>query len=575
MNDDRWASRAESTAAHALLGCVVRELAVDPHDTTVDDGHVVVRLVRSDEVLRVAVRRASALGVHRFEGPVQRRGGRGWVALTVPDLARLVARELTVRCGYGNEEFVGQVVAGRDTMARLLAARAERAPRGSTGADPATAYLESEQSLVAGHPRHPTPKWRSGPWTAWRRFTPETGSRFALRWLAVAADAVIEECVDDIGFDGHGRVPELLAGRNLPAGYRAVPVHPWQYSLVRADELTGPALARAIADHTVLDLGEEGVELHPTASVRTLYQPRLDVFLKTSLSVRITNCLRKNARYELTGAVALTRSLAPVLARVAVDHPGFAVLPEPAMRTVDLRGRHGSEGARDALAEGLGVIVRGGVRSHVRPGETALLAGSLVAERPAGVEAWHVSRSVAPPDVVEWWLAYLRLLVDPVLQLWHEHGIALEPHLQNVLVVIDRAGMPCRMLVRDLEGVKIGPGPHRSTLAALAPPVSAALACDEERGWNRVAYCLVVNHLVEVLAALADIRPELERELWNALLDRIDGVARRLGGPARLVALASGGPLPAKANLLLRWSRQADRHARYVPFRPLPTAAVR
>ena len=76
MSDDRCASRAESTAAHALLGCVVRELAVDPHDTTVDDGHVVVRLVRSDEVLRVAVRRASALGVHRFEGPVQRRGGR-------------------------------------------------------------------------------------------------------------------------------------------------------------------------------------------------------------------------------------------------------------------------------------------------------------------------------------------------------------------------------------------------------------------------------------------------------------------------------------------------------------------
>lgn len=573
MNGDCSVQRADLTAAHALLGCVVRELAVDPHETTVDDGHLLVRLVRSEEILRAAVRRASALGVHRFDGPVHRRRGRGWVALTVPDLARLVARELTLRCGYANEEFVGQVVAGRDTMARLLAVRAGRAPGGSTG--PATAYLESEQSLVAGHPRHPTPKWRSGPWSTWHRFTPETGRRFALRWLAVAADAVIEECVDDVGFDGHGRVPELLAGRDVSAGYRAVPVHPWQFSLVRADGLTGPALARAIADHTVLDLGEVGVELHPTASVRTLYQPRLDVFLKTSLSVRITNCLRKNARYELTGAVALTRSLAPVLARFAVDHPGFAVLPEPAMRTVDLCGPHGSDAARDAVAEALGVIVRGGVRSHVRPGETPLLAGSLVAERPAGVEAWHVSRLVAPPDVVEWWLAYLGLLVDPVLQLWHEHGIALEPHLQNVLVVIDKAGLPCRMLVRDLEGVKVGPGPHRGTLAALAPPVSAALACDEERGWNRVAYCLVVNHLVEVLAALADIRPDLERELWSALLDRIDGVARRLGGPARLVAVAAGGPLPAKANLLLRWSRQADRHAQYVPFRPLSTAAVR
>ncbi|GGS28548.1 hypothetical protein GCM10010269_79100 [Streptomyces humidus] len=43
-------------------------------------------------------------------------------------------------------------------------------------------------------------------------------------------------------------------------------------------------------------------------------------------------------------------------------------------------------------------------------------------------------------------------------------------------------------------------------------------------------------------------------------------LARTAAQPPRLRALLSGVPLPAKANLLLRWARKADRHAIYVPL---------
>ena len=54
----------------------------------------------------------------------------------------------------------------------------------------------------------------------------------------------------------------------------------------------------------ILDLGACGPEAVPTSSVRTVHVR--DGFLKFSLDVRITNCVRKHAWYELPGAVHAT-----------------------------------------------------------------------------------------------------------------------------------------------------------------------------------------------------------------------------------------------------------------------------
>ena len=39
-----------------------------------------------------------------------------------------------------------------------------------------------------------------------------------------------------------------------------------------------------------------------------------------------------------------------------------------------------------------------------------------------------------PNTALNWWKAYLRLLVPPVLSAYFDHGLVLEPHLQNVLI---------------------------------------------------------------------------------------------------------------------------------------------
>ncbi|WP_430297591.1 IucA/IucC family protein [Sinomonas sp. B1-1] len=586
---------ADLASAHTLLGCLVREVAGPDRQLALHDGHLLLRLAHIGARLRARVSRVSTVAMHRFEGPVELlaggeadRTGPGsarpaWREIGLAELAGLTAAELTARTGIENPEFTAQVLASRDSLSDILNARPPAPQRGTGRA--AEAYLDSEQALLGGHPRHPSPKWRSGEPAAWRRFSPETRTAFQLRWLAVPEANTLEHAAAHAGragFDEHAATAKLLGGTAVPAGHRAVPVHPWQFELLASDPGLGPVLAQALAEGAIVDLGAVGLPFHPTASVRTLYQPEADVFLKASLNVRLTNCLRKNAAYELSGAVALTALLEEAIAALRTAEPGFGLLFEPAARSVRLPDHLGTAEQRLAILEGFGSIVRTGLRAAA-PGSAEIhLMGSLVASGTAeGARARLADIAPASPDgraawAADWWDRYVRLLVPPVLRLWAEHGVVLEPHLQNVLAVLDAHGLPESVLARDLEGTKLLDSQHAQTLAGLPAEVAAGAAYDEERAWNRVAYCLFVNNLAETAGALADLVPHLEGfedTLWVSLADTVARVSGQLGQPARLRALLSGVPLPAKTNMLIRWQRAADRHAGYVPF-PNPLGAV-
>ncbi|MCC3771907.1 IucA/IucC family siderophore biosynthesis protein, partial [Streptomyces sp. UNOC14_S4] len=403
----------------------------------------------------------------------------------------------------------------------------------------------SAQSLLFGHRFHPTPKARTGTARDWIRYAPENRARFPLHHLAVRRSAVREETVSD------GALAVLDRQRAVPDGYRLLPAHPWQYAMLRDH----PALRAALARRDVLDLGPGGADFGPTASVRTLYDGR--DFLKFSLNIRITNCLRKNAAYELAGAVALTRLLEPVAVRLAARFPGADLLREPGYRTLDV-------GSRD-LVEGFGVIVREGLAARLAPGVTGLLAAAVADEYPTG--GAHLGRLLprtGPRGALAWWDAYLGLLVPPVLAAYFDHGVVLEPHLQNVVLGVGPDGTPRQVLFRDLEGTKLLADHHAAALAALPEDVARPLTYDRERGWDRVVYCLLVNHVAEMLAALADRYPHLEPELWSAVRRTLAARSAAHGNPPELCALTAGAPLPAKANLLTRWERRADRDAGYV-----------
>jgi siderophore synthetase component len=504
---------ADHVVAHNLLNCYVREIGPG----VLDGDHLSVALPGTGRTLRIEVRRRSLAGAHRFTGPAFTHRGGDWVEASWREVADLVAAELSAATGVVNDEFAGQVAASHEVTATALRRPPPEHP---------DRYLASEQALPLGHRFHPTPKARTAAAGDWRDCAPETGSRVAPRLLAVPVDLVREA----------GDVGAIDALHPVPDGHRLLPVHPWQFDLLRAD----------IAACGLIDLDAVGPLCTPTSSVRTLHGPT--GFLKFSLNVRITNCVRRNADHELASAVALT---------ALVDRAGLPVrvLREPGYRTVDVPG----------LREGLGVIVRDDVTGYLPPGTTPLLAAAVADEYPRS--AAHVSR-LAGADPLGWWAAYLRLLVAPVLETWLVHGVVLEPHLQNVLVCVTDDGLPVRLLFRDLEGTKLDTDRHAATLAALPSDVAASLAYTREQAWRRVAYCLLVNHIAEFVAALADPRPDLEADLWALVRAELAGLPVT---PPEVAAVLAGGPVPAKANLLARWRRTNDRGAGYVPVR-LPLA---
>ncbi|WP_399498441.1 IucA/IucC family protein [Streptomyces sp. P17] len=367
---------------------------------------------------------------------------------------------------------------------------------------PADPYLLSEQSLVTGHPHHPAPKARGGgPVAGWLPYAPEAYARFPLVLLGVREDTVVEE----------GDTAALDALGEAPPGYRLLPAHPWQLDLVD--------LGRAFADGRLIRLGTTGFETWPTAAIRTVYAPERDLFLKFSLDVRITNDIRRLWRHDL---LKLRRTDAAVTAAFA-SGPG-AWLSDRGYRTGDF------------AFEELAVLVRDGFHAHLRPGATPLLAAGLV-------EGFPGSPLDTAEDPSAWWDAYLGAVVPPALTAFADHGVVLEAHLQNTLVAVDADGTPVQALFRDAEGVKL--------------PADV----DRAAGWERLVYCLVVNHLWEMAAALAERHPGLDP--WPA-------VRRALAAHdlPEIPVLLSAPTLPGKTNLLLRWTGADGAAARY---RPLPS----
>ncbi|MFJ6508131.1 IucA/IucC family protein [Streptomyces sp. NPDC091879] len=487
---------ADAYAAAPLLNCLLREVA----EPTPEPG--VHRLPGGGALLRVR-------GTRRPVEPEVHADG-AWRPLGHPQLVRLTADELFRATGVANTELAAEMTGSRDVVAALLRARARTTP-------PRDPYRRSEQSLILGHPHHPAPKIRGGgPAADWLPYAPEAYASFPVDLLAVREDAVVED----------GDATALDAFGEAPPGYRLLPAHPWQLALTRSS----PAIREAFADGRLLRLGRTGRPLWPTAAIRTLYAPDEDLFVKFSLDVRITNDIRRLWRHDLL----------KLRATDAATAAAFASLGGPAAWLSD-RGYRTAAFAFEELA----VLVRDGFAGHLLPGATPLLAAALV----EGFEGSPLDRLTDPAD---WWAAYLRQVVPPVLEAFARHGVVVEAHLQNTVVAVDAQGLPVQALFRDAEGVKLLPGVTR------------------EAGWERLVYCLVVNHLAELAALLAERFPGADP--WPVV--RAELLRRATDGDLpEIAALLTSPTLPGKTNLLLRWTDADGADARYVPLpNPLATS---
>ena len=591
MREQWYQAQAEAQAISCWLNCYLREFALprgqaDFHYRGLDGPAALlhgerqrllrIRFAEAGYLICVRVVRTSLLGRCEYQSaPYLKSPGTPWHCANANTTAHFLLERLAPECGF-NAELLAQSNNSVAITAHLLH-RAEQA-EGEHAVARGDALIEAEQSMLWGHALHPTPKSREGlDIEQVMDCSPEARTRFPLHWFRI----------DPRLLKRFGRCMSRTLG-TLAGLENLYPCHPWEVERL----LANPLMQHAQSQGWITSLGSLGEPLWPTSSVRTLYHPQSDYFLKLSIHVRLTNCVRKNAWYELESAVALTQLLAPVSRDISICVPGFEVLLEPAASTLDFsrlcadRAGHEADSIRE-LGESFGILYRENIPALARERYRPQVAGALFANDRLGVSFCRgaIQRFAAKQKcdyqhaATQWFEAYASVLLDGVWMAFFKHGVVLEPHLQNTLIGFD-GGLPTHIWIRDLEGTKLiqSHWPEEK-LVHLSSVARASLYYTQAQGWKRVAYCALVNNLAEAIFHLTSLPmtsaqqkadretasdPEaLERRLWNIVSKITQRFQRRFGAQPLLQGLLEGDALPSKNNLRLRLFKRADRHADY------------
>ncbi len=558
---------AVGAAIETLLNCYLREggawqlvAAEDaPELAHPGDTHVAVLSI-GDATLLAGVRYRSATHRHRFRTPVLlAEDGGERVEVAFEALAELLAGALG---GDGPEAraALDRIRASAALVTGFLEARADAIDDLWSAAP--LRFADAEQALLLGHMVHPTPKSRSEmSAAAVAAYSPELAARFQLHWLAVDASAVEHDSAtgtpaprlaerllrDDPAVDG-AALDRALA----PLGERVlVPAHPWELAHLRASD---PAVRALLDDGTLVDLGPLGAAVAPTTSLRTVCHEGWPWQLKFSLHVRVTNSMRVTLPKELRRAVEAARLLeTEVGARAAALAPAFTMLQDPAYLAVCHDGR---------LIDGLSVLLR----EHRWPAASSAdvsAVTTLCQDHPHGGRSrlGQIVEAIAEREGREedrvaraWFGRYCDVVIVPIVRLFGDLGLCMEPHQQNVLLELEE-GWPAHGVYRDSQGYFHREAAH-DDIGAIVPGIGEASESifPETLADERLVYYPFLNNALGVINALGvagcidetvllrDLRALLERER-----------ARGARYPATLLdRLLDDERWPCKANLRTR-----------------------
>ncbi|OMH33820.1 IucA/IucC family siderophore biosynthesis protein [Motiliproteus sp. MSK22-1] len=396
------------------------------------------------------IRETHSFARHRIiEGPWRVEGDR-WQPVT--DLAQ-VLNELSSNIGADParlKAFVSELRSTQIKQAEVLAQRGQQPLR-------TLSFNQIESRLTDGHPYHPSFKSRLGFTLADSAlYAPEyapivTPLLFAVKQSAAVVSATAEMPFSDVIRAALGEAiwdlyQQQLSSRALNLDdYLPLPVHPWQW-----DEVLALECHEAIKSNEMIYLGQLQGYL-PQQSIRTLANAEHveNSNIKLSMSLVNTSTSRVLAPHTVANAGGISDWLADIVAednywqdqtrRPIILKEFFAVAYKPA---------YSSQNGYGAAS----CIWRQSIQSQLMEGESALPISALIYQD-------HDNHPLITPWIDQYgthaWLTELfQQVYLPVLHLLWKHGLALESHAQNMMLV-HKQGMPQRVALKDFhDGVR-------------------------------------------------------------------------------------------------------------------------
>lgn len=390
-------------------------------------------------------------------------------------------------------------------------------------------YDELEALVMDGHLYHPSYKSRIGfDCCDHADYGPEFSPALDPIWLAVdhryARMAVSQRLEvnsfikEELGAAYPRFVAGLPEGSHFPSDYLFVPVHPWQWR-----ERVLPLFHDDLMGGRLIAVGSSG-EFQPQQSLRTLSNRSAPdkCALKLPLSILNTSTVRILAPHTVLNAPLITDWLQGLHAE---DEFFNRVAPCGLLGEVLGMVYDGPPQRRDELTYGiLGCIWRESVTRYVTPPQRAVPFTALCTLDLNGqpfIQPW-LSRC----SVERWVQALLRVCIVPAIHFLYAHGIALEAHAQN-MILIHEHGHPVKVVFRDFhDGVRfcsrLLAQPERRPALCPTPPHHARVnrnsyietdSAEEVRDF--LADSLFFINLSQLAIFLADRCDYPEEQFWD------------------------------------------------------------
>lgn len=437
----------------------------------------------------------------------------------------------------------------------------------------AMSFAELDAALDEGHPYHPCFKARYG-FTLKdnQSFGPESMRPFQLVWVLHARDDLRQELPleenafwrGELGDDVWNEIESGRQTRGLAwEDFALVPMHPWQ----RQHLMSVPA-AELVSAGRLHALGAFGDRYLASQSLRTLHN--LDrpsaASIKLPLDVVNTSSRRILDPHSVCTAPVLSRWIAGMVAgdRAFTDRYPLTILQEYAGVLGEHEGR---------LSGQIGAIWRESATAGLKSGEKVIPFNALMVLEADGkpfIDIWVQRFGLMP------WLE--RLLEIAILPVWHllvHHGLAVEAHGQNMLLV-HRDGWPERLVLRDFhESVEFSPSFLREPDTApdfLALNPLYREAKPDQYYWTDnldflrelVVDTLFIYNLSEVAHLFEEIYRLPEAAFWEQVDRLLHRYAREHDASRRMAALGYDEPTILTESLLTRklLAREPEYHHR-------------
>ena len=389
-------------------------------------------------------------------------------------------------------------------------------------------YDALEGHLMDAHSYHPCYKSRLGFTLADNQaYGPEFQQPQRLHWVALHKDKARMNASSRVDYEAYVRYilgdadcrrfeATLTAMNKSPQDYWWLPVHPWQWR-----EKVALAFYPELAEGDLIWLGESQDDYRAQQSIRTLANARhpKKPYAKLSLGITNTSTSRIMAAHTCLNGPAITDWLQGLIESDPIAQAmDFVILGEVLGLTCDYEAL---PGARRLPAYGhLGVVWRESLHKYLRPGEEAVPFNGL--SHVQGNDEPLIDDWIRRFGVENWTRQVLKVAVGPIIHLLYGHGIGLESHGQNI-VLIHENGWPTRIALKDFhDGVRYSQShlthPERAPALFPVPPTHARINpnsyiltddLDEVRDYSLDAFffialsdlCLFLNERYEVAEA--------------------------------------------------------------------------